>query len=76
MQFIFILNIATQNHLKNFVIYFIKKQKMNQCNDKINIVAYYFIDEKDLKYENGKVRLKRKYGKYKREIIKIKNEKN
>lgn len=48
---------------------------MKKCNDKLNIVAYYIIDEKDLKYKNGKFRLKRKYGKHKREVIKIKNEK-
>ena len=48
---------------------------MEKCNDNLNIVAYYFIDEKDLKYENGYVRIKRKYGKHKREIIKIENEK-
>jgi hypothetical protein len=49
---------------------------MNKCNDKLNIVAYYIIDEKDVKYENGNVILKRKYGKHKREVIKIKNEKS
>ena len=39
-----------------------------QCNHSPKINAVFIIDAKDIVYKNGEMKIKRKYGKFKREI--------
>lgn len=46
--------------------------KKEQCASGGNIVAIYFIDPKDtITFPDGTWRMKRKYGKFKREVYKV-----
>lgn len=43
-----------------------------KCNTSNNIKAVYFIGVNDVKVVNGELKIKRKYGKFKRVVTKIK----
>lgn len=47
----------------------ISPSNIDSCKELV-IKAVYYIDKKDVKFINGKMVIKRKYGKHKRKIIK------
>jgi hypothetical protein len=51
-----------------------KKIIMSKCEKKLgNIKSIQIINQNDMLYEDGKLRMKRKYGKFKREVWQYKS---
>jgi hypothetical protein len=50
---------------------------MSKCKANLNITGYFFINDSDLKFtKDGQIKVKRKYGKFKREVYKFEGKYN